>query len=62
MFGGVFGGDTSQVILDGCSAGSLSAWHHLTSEASWPYFHRVVSTGIGLSSGIYNEGTKTDVR
>ena len=61
MYGGAFGGDINNVVLDGCSAGSLSAWYHLTSEASWPYFHRVVSTGIGLSSGNYHEGEKTDV-
>ena len=61
MMGGVFGGDINQVTLDGCSAGSASGWHHLTSEASWPYFHRAVTNGISFPAGFYFEGTKTDV-
>ena len=61
MMGGVFGGDINQVTLDGCSAGSASGWHHLTSEASWPYFHRAVTNGISFPAGFYYEGTKTDV-
>ena len=61
MYGGVFGGDKNRVTLDGCSAGSQSAWHHLTSESSWPYFHQVVSNGLGLAAGSYYEGWKTDV-
>ena len=60
MFGGVFGGDTSQVSLDGCSAGSQSVWHLLTWPDAWPYFHRVVSTGIGLAAGVYYEGERPD--
>merc|ERR1711935_219295 len=60
MYGGVFGGDAEQVTIDGCSAGSQSGWHHLTSPDSWDYFNRAVTTGIGLPAGIYYEGTKTD--
>ena len=61
IYGGVFGADKDSIVLDGCSAGSQSTWHHITSQHSWPYFHRAVTTGIGMSSGIYYEGEKTDV-
>ena len=61
-YGGVFGGDKNQVTLDGCSSGTQSNWHHLTSPAAWPYFHRFQSTGLGLPAGVYYEGQKTDVR
>ena len=60
MFGGVFGGDVNQVTLDGCSAGSQSVWHLLTWPESWPYYHRVVSEGIGLAAGVYYEGERPD--
>lgn len=60
MIGGIFGGDINQVTLDGCSAGSASGWHHITSEQSWPYFHRAVTNGISFPAGIYFEGQKTD--
>ena len=61
VYGGVFGGDKNQVTLDGCSSGTQSNWHHLTSPAAWPYFHRFASTGLGLPAGVYYEGQKTDV-
>ena len=61
MFAGVFGGDKNQVTLDGCSAGSASAWFHLVSPPSWPYYHRMVTNGIGMSSGSYFRGPKTDL-
>ena len=60
MYGGVFGGDKNKVTLDGCSAGSQSAWYHLTSPNSWPYYHSVVSTGIGLPPSKW-EGAATDL-
>ena len=60
-YAGVFGGDKNQVTLDGCSSGTQSNWHHLTSPAAWPYFHRFASTGLGLPAGVYYEGQKTDV-
>ncbi|CBY07427.1 unnamed protein product [Oikopleura dioica] len=48
-FGGEFGGDINNVILDGCSAGSAAGWWHLTSEESWPYFHKTITNGVGLN-------------
>ena len=48
-FGGEFGGDVNNVILDGCSAGSAAGWWHLTSEGSWPYFHKAITNGVGLN-------------
>ena len=61
MYAGVFGGDKDQVTLDGCSAGSASAFFHLTSPQSWPYFHRIVTGGMGLAAGSYFQGEKTDL-
>ena len=48
-FGGEFGGDINQVTIGGCSAGGQSIWWHLTMPSSWPFFHRAISTGIGVS-------------
>jgi carboxylesterase type B len=49
-FAPAFGGDTSQVTLNGCSAGSESVFWHMTIEESWPYFHRVSTVGVGLNA------------
>ena len=48
-FGGEFGGDINEVTIGGCSAGGAAIWWHLTMPSSWPYFHRAISTGIGVS-------------
>ena len=45
-----FTGDTSRATLNGCSAGSESVWWHLTTPASWPYFHRAITVGVGLNA------------
>ena len=52
-FAPAFGGDTSQVTLNGCSAGSESVFWHMTIEESWPYFHRVSTVGVGLNAVIF---------
>ena len=60
MYGGAFGGDHNSVCIDGCSAGSVNGWFHLTNPASWPYFHRIVLTGIGAGGIAEYEGPATD--
>ena len=60
MYGGAFGGDHNSVCIDGCSAGSVNGWFHLTNPASWPYFHRIVLTGIGAGAIAEYEGPATD--
>ena len=57
-FGKFFGGDLDNVSLNGCSAGSESILWHLVLPTSWPYFHRVVTVGVGLNSA-YEEDLGT---
>ena len=46
--------------IDNTHLRSQSAWYHLTSPNSWPYYHSVVSTGIGLPPSKW-EGATTDL-
>ena len=34
----VFGGDSTRVMIHGCSAGGVSIANHMTQPLSWPYF------------------------
>ena len=36
-----FGGDKSNVMIDGCSAGAGSTANHATNSHSWPFFNKV---------------------
>ena len=44
-----FGGDPDKVLLMGESSGGTSVGVHLTSEASWGLFHKVIMESPGLT-------------